>query len=97
MTTVTMRDDHYPDAVLPVDAEFTQQYVLALPPRMDFSRRHKPERGRDPTPTQIAAACLRIQATWDAATRESRCVYKRQPVEVRELSPIDPDDDAEDE
>jgi hypothetical protein len=27
MTTVTMRDDHYPDAVLPVDAEFTQQYV----------------------------------------------------------------------
>ena len=71
--------------------------VLALPPRMDSSRRHKPERGRDPTPTQIAAACLRIQATWDAATRESRCVYKRQPVEVRELSPIDPDDDAEDE
>ena len=71
--------------------------VLALPPRMDFSRRHKPERGRDPTPTQIAAACLRIQATWDAATRESRCVYKRQPVEVRELSPIDPDDDAEDD
>jgi hypothetical protein len=30
MTTVTMRDEHYPDAVLPVDAEFTQQYVDAV-------------------------------------------------------------------
>jgi hypothetical protein len=30
MKTVTMRDEHYPDAVLPVDAEFTQQYVDAV-------------------------------------------------------------------
>lgn len=29
MTTVTMRDEHLPDAVLPVDPEFTQQYVNA--------------------------------------------------------------------
>jgi hypothetical protein len=71
--------------------------VLALPPRMDFSRRHKPPRGRDPTPKQIASACLRIQATWDEATRESRCVYKRKPVEISELSPSEPDDDSEDE
>ena len=29
MTTVTMRDEHHPDAVLPVEPEFTQQYVDA--------------------------------------------------------------------
>ena len=29
MTTVTMRDEHYPDAVLPVDKEFQQQYLDA--------------------------------------------------------------------
>jgi len=29
-----------------------------------------------PTPDQIAAACLEIQATWSVAERKARCVFK---------------------
>jgi hypothetical protein len=32
----------------------------------------------EPTPEEIAAACLRVQATWDAETRE-----RRSPPEYR--------------
>jgi hypothetical protein len=62
---------------------------------MDCSRRHKPKNGRDPTPTEIHAACIRIQATWDETTRESRCVYKRADVEVSGVSfgVLDEEDD----
>jgi hypothetical protein len=36
----------------------------------------------DPTPKQIAAACLRIQATWTETERRKRCVYPEQPAET---------------
>jgi len=69
--------------------------VLALSPRMDCTRRYKPERGRDPSPSQIASACLRIQATWDETTRESRAAYKRNHIQVKEVSEIYDDSDED--
>ena len=64
-----------------------------LPPRNDRRLRFKPNRSdiRDPTPREIAQACREIQAGWDDRTREDRCVYKRQPVQLR---PIDMTDEA---
>jgi hypothetical protein len=84
--------DYIPIAVLCEKYGITKDQLIrlrevwALPPRMDCSRRHKPKNGRDPTPTEIHAACIRIQATWDETTRESRCVYKRADVEVSGVS-----------
>ena len=62
-----------------------------LSKRLDRSLRYKPRRQRDPTPREIAQACREIQAGWDDRTREDRCVYKRQPVQLR---PIDMTDEA---
>ena len=68
-----------------------------LPPRLDCSRRHKPERSRDPTPAEIAAACRRIQDTWDEHTKAQRCVYKRKTVELEQTSFGELHDYGEDE
>jgi hypothetical protein len=59
--------------------------VWALPLRNDRRLRAKPRRQRDPTPTEIEAACLRIQATWDERTRELRAVQKTQHVTLRRI------------
>lgn len=58
--------------------------VAGLPPRHDRRFRFKPKRSecRDPTPEEISAACVRIQAGWDSRTREDRAVTKRQGVSV---------------
>lgn len=69
--------------------------VWALPPRMDCRRRFKPTNRRDPSPAEIAAACLRIQATWDSTTRESRCMYKQHDVEVHEVAFGELEDDED--
>jgi len=60
--------------------------VWALPLRHDRRLRAKPKRQRDPTPTEIEAACLRIQSRWDETTRENRAVYKTQHVSVRTVT-----------
>jgi hypothetical protein len=57
--------------------------VWALPLRNDRRLRAKPKRQRDPTPTEIEAACLRIQSLWDERTRELRAVQKTQHVSLR--------------
>ena len=56
------------------------KHVWHLPPRHDRRLRAKPARQKDPTPREIAQACKEIQATWSAAVREERCVYKSKPV-----------------
>lgn len=56
-----------------------------LPPRHDRRLRAKPVRQRDPTTTEIEAACLRIQATWSEETRHERMVMKPQRVTMRRI------------
>ena len=93
--------DYTPIAVLCVKYGITKDQLIrlrevwALPPRMDCRRRHKPKNRRDPSPAEIASACLRIQAMWDQTTRESRCVYRRQDVELTEtrFGVLEPDED----
>ena len=65
------------------------KHVWDLPPRHDRRLRAKPARQKDPTPREIAQACKEIQATWTAAVREERCVYKSKPVTLMrvELTP----------
>jgi hypothetical protein len=59
--------------------------VASLPPRHDRRFRFKPKRSeyRDPTPEEIAAACLRIKATWDERTEVERRVQKPQAFTLR--------------
>lgn len=84
--------DHKPIAELCELYTITKDQVIrlrdvwALPLRHDRRLRHKPRRHRDPTPTEIEAACLRIQSTWSEATREQRAVYKTEQVSVRRVS-----------
>jgi hypothetical protein len=63
--------------------------VWALPLRNDRRLRAKPKRQRDPTPVEIEAACLRIQALWDERTRELRAVQKTQHVSLRVIGASD--------
>lgn len=44
--------------------------------------------GYTPTPEEIAAACLRIQATWSDAERERRLVFK---VDIYTIPVCEPD------
>jgi len=84
--------DHLPIVTLCERYSITKDQVIrlrdvwALPLRHDRRLRHKPRRHRDPTPTEIEAACLRIQSTWSEATREQRAVYKTQHVSVRTVT-----------
>ena len=57
--------------------------IWDLPLRLDRKLRHRPPRQRDPTTTEILEATLRIQATWDDATRESRSVSKPTPYSMK--------------
>jgi len=57
--------------------------VWSLPLRNDRRTRAKPKRQRDPSESDIRAACLRIQATWDDRTREMRAVIKTQRSTLR--------------
>ena len=59
------------------------KHVWALPPRHDRRFRAKPLRQADPTPAEIAAACIRLQASWDEKTRDDRRVQKTQHVTLR--------------
>jgi len=52
------------------------KHVWGLPPRHDRRLRAKPERQRDPTPSEIRRACASIQATWTDDVREERRVTK---------------------
>jgi hypothetical protein len=61
------------------------KHVWQLPPRHDRKLRAKPERQRDPTPREIKAACLRIQATWTDDVREDRRVIKTQHVSLQRI------------
>lgn len=70
------------------------KHVWGLPPRHDRSLRVKPKRQPDPTTTEIRLACLRIQATWDDATREERCVIKAKPVTLMRIDLADTASDA---
>lgn len=84
--------DHLPIVTLCERYSITKDQVIrlrdcwGLPKRHDRRLRHKPARQRDPTPTEIEAACLRIQSRWDETTRESRAVYKTQHVSVRTVT-----------
>lgn len=49
----------------------------------EISGQAQHHRRRDPTPAEIAAACLEIQATWNEQERLSRMVQK-----PREMTPI---------
>lgn len=83
--------DHTPIVQLCQMYSITKDQVIrlrdawSLPKRHDRRLRSKPVRQRDPTPDQIEAACLRIQATWDDRTRELRAVYKTQHVSLRQI------------
>ena len=65
--------------------------VVPLAPRHDRRFRFKPKRSeyRDPTPREIAQACVEIQARWDARTREERAVTKTQHVSLRRIDTSD--------
>ena len=56
-----------------------------LPPRHDRKLRAKPERQRDPTPSEIEKAKAEIQATWSEEVREDRRVIKTQAVVMRRI------------
>lgn len=83
--------DHAPIVQLCSMYSITKDQVIrlrdawGLPKRHDRKLRSKPVRQRDPTPTEIEAACLRIQATWDDRTREMRAVHKTPSVTVRHI------------
>lgn len=70
------------------------KHVWQLPPRHDRRLRAKPKRVPDPTPREIAQACREIQATWNDATREERCVYKSKPVTMQRVELTDEARDA---
>lgn len=84
--------DHTPIAELCTMFTITKDQVIRLrdvwhlPKRHDRRMRAKPERHRDPTPDEIEAACVRIQATWDERTRELRCVAKAEPFTLKRIS-----------
>lgn len=84
--------DHLPIVQLCERYSITKDQVIrlrdawSLPKRHDRRLRSKPRRQRDPTPTEIESACLRIQATWDERTRHMRTVERSQPVEVRHVT-----------
>lgn len=84
--------DHTPIADLCTMFTITKDQVIRLrdvwhlPKRHDRRMRAKPERHRDPTPDEIQAACVRIQATWDDRTREMRCVCKTEPLTLKRIS-----------
>ena len=61
------------------------KHVWELPPRHDRKLRAKPVRQSDPTPSEIKAACLRLQLSWDDKTREDRRVQKTQHVTLKVL------------
>lgn len=61
------------------------KHAWDLPPRHDRRLRAKPERQRDPTTTEIRAACLRIQATWTEDVRHDRLVTKPQPLTMQRI------------
>lgn len=65
--------------------------VVPLQPRHDRRFRFKPPRSeyRDPTPLEIAEACLRIQAGWDTRTREQRSSVKSQPFTLKRIEMTD--------
>lgn len=58
-----------------------------LPLRNDRRLRFRPAQSdtRDPTPEEIAAACLEIQSHWDENTRRLRFVAKPQAMELRPI------------
>lgn len=84
--------DHAPIVQLCQMYSITKDQVIrlrdcwGLPLRHDRRLRPKPERQRDPSPAEIEAACLRIQATWDDRTRELRTVSKTQSVTLKNVS-----------
>lgn len=92
-------DSHLPYAALCVRYTVTRDQIIrlrniwGLTPRTDCRLRYKPKRSeqRDPTKRQIRAACLRIQATWDADTREQRRVQKLNIVQPRMIRLADID------
>lgn len=59
--------------------------VLPLPKRHDRRFRFKPKRSeyRDPTPDEIRAGCLEVQAMWDERTEIERRVQKPQAFQLR--------------
>lgn len=65
------------------------KHVWQLPPRHDRKLRAKPVRQKDPTPREIAHACLEIQAKWTAEIREERSVTKTQHVSLRRIEMTD--------
>jgi hypothetical protein len=65
--------------------------VWKLPRRHDRRLRHRVQPERDPTPEEIAACCLRIQATWSELQREQRRVTKSRHYE---LPVVDTTDDV---
>lgn len=69
------------------------KHVWELPPRHDRRLRFKPVKCADPTPREIARACLQIQQTWTEDVREERRVVKTQSVSLRR---IDTTEDARD-
>ena len=95
--------DHAPIVQLCERYSITKDQVIrlrdcwALPLRHDRKLRARPERQRDPSPAEIEAACLRIQATWDERTRELRAVYKTQHAGLRQVSLNDVEMPQEDE
>jgi hypothetical protein len=70
------------------------KHVWQLPPRHDRKLRAKPVRQKDPTPREIAHACLEIQAKWTAEIREERSVTKTQHVSLRRVELTDEARDA---
>lgn len=60
------------------------KFVWELPPRHDRRLRAK-TRHVDPTPEEIAQACLRIQATWSEEVRQNRSVAKAQRFSVQRI------------
>lgn len=65
------------------------KHVWSLPPRHDRRLRAKPARQPDPTPREIALACLEIQATWTEEVREDRRVTKSAPVSLKRIEMTD--------
>ena len=59
------------------------KHVWQLPP--DRRLRAKPVRQPDPTPSQIKAACIRIQSQWTEDVREDRRVTKTEPVSLKRV------------
>lgn len=84
--------DNAPIADLCMRFSVTKDQVIRLRDCWDLPKRHDrrlrfkpPKNQRDPSPSDIAAACLRIQATWDDRTREARTVQKRQQLDITEI------------